>query len=403
MEHKEINFGKRLGLGCLRLPLLDPNDQMSIDYETLKKEIDILQAGGFNYYDTAYIYHGELSEGALGDCLVDRYPRDSFLLSTKMPIKFMKSAADMEPIFQEQLRRCHVDYFDFYLIHSIGKETYENCKKWGVFDFLKQKRAEGKFRQFGVSLHDSPEFLDMILTEHPAIDFVTAQLNYVDWTNPAVRSKEVYEVCCKHGKPVVIMEGLKGGTLVNIPEKAKKLMKDYNPDASIASWAFRFLLSLPNVRVVSIGMPKLEFLEDNIKTFNNFKPLNDEEYEILNKVVDIINEDTAIPCTYCRYCVPKCPKKIDIPDYFALYNDLNRLRNADPTAPQTQTFYYLNYIEQGNGPASACIGCKKCEKVCPQHLTIIDYLKKYVVAEIEAYNPEANIAAMKDKHKNDPK
>ena len=157
------------------------------------------------------------------------------------------------------------------------------------------------------------------------------------------------------------------------------------------------------MRVVSIGMPKLEFLEDNIKTFNNFKPLNDEEYEILNKVVDIINEDTAIPCTYCRYCVPKCPKKIDIPDYFALYNDLNRLRNADPTAPQTQTFYYLNYIEQGNGPASACIGCKKCEKVCPQHLTIIDYLKKYVVAEIEAYNPEANIAAMKDKHKNDPK
>jgi predicted aldo/keto reductase-like oxidoreductase len=385
-------------MGGLRFPLLDPKDQMSIDKETLKKMIDIFMENGYKYYDTSYIYHGELSESALGECLVDRYPRDSFLLSTKMPIKFMKKADDMERIFEEQLKKCHVDYFDFYLIHSIGREAYEHCKEWNTFEFLKQKRAEGKFREFGVSLHDSPEFLDEILTEHPEIDFVVEQLNYIDWNNPGIRSKEIYEVAVKHGKPVVVMEAIKGGTLVNIPEEAKKIMKDYNPDASIASWALRFVGSLPGVRVVLAGMPHMEDLMDNLKTFNDFKPLNEEEYKIIDQVVDIINSKVAIPCTYCRYCESGCPKNIDIPDYFALYNDLNRLRLDDPGLPQTQTFYYMNYLEQGKGPASACIGCKKCEKVCPQHLPIIDYLKKYVVAEIEAYNPEANIAAMKDAH-----
>ena len=401
MEKKEIDFGKRFGMGGLRFPLLDPDDQMSIDYDTLNVMIDKFMAAGYRYFDTSYIYHGELSESALGICLVDRYPRDSFLLSTKMPIKFMKKKEDMETIFEEQLKKCHVDYFDFYLIHSIGREAYENCKKWDTFEFLKQKRAEGKFREFGVSLHDSPEFLDEILTEHPEIDFVVEQLNYIDWNNPGIRSKEIYEVAVKHGKPVVVMEAIKGGTLVNIPEEAQKLMKDYNPDASIASWALRFVGSLPGVRVVLAGMPKMEFLDDNLKTFNDFKPLNEEEYKIIDQVVDIINSKVAIPCTYCRYCEVQCPKNIDIPDYFALYNDLNRLRLDDPSLPQTQTFYYMNYMEQGRGPASACIGCKKCEKVCPQHLPIIDYLKDYVYKDIECYNPEANIAAMKEKHKHD--
>lgn len=387
-----IDFGKRFGLGGLRLPLLDPSDQRSIDYETLEKMIDIFMEHGFTYYDTSYIYHGELSEVALGKALVDRYPRDSFLLSTKMPIKFMTKKEDMERIFEEQLQKCHVDYFDFYLIHSIGKEAYENCKKWDTFEFLKQKRAEGKFREFGVSLHDSPEFLDQILTEHPEIDFVVEQLNYVDWTNPAIRSKEIYEVAVKHGKPVVVMEACKGGTLAEIPEEAQKLMKEYNPDASIASWAFRFVGSLPGVRVVLAGMPKMEFLMDNIKTFENFQPLNEEEYKIIDQVVDIINSNTAIPCTYCRYCVDGCPKNIAIPDFFALYNDMKRLeKGRGEDDPLTQAFYYANFLERGIGPASSCIGCKKCEKVCPQHLHIIDLLKEKVVTEIENYNPEEHI------------
>jgi predicted aldo/keto reductase-like oxidoreductase len=386
-----IDFGKRFGLGGLRLPILN-DDQMDIDYETLNKMIDKFMAHGFNYYDTSYIYHGQLSETALGKSLVARYPRDSFLLSTKMPIKFMTKKEDMEQIFEEQLQKCQVDYFDFYLIHSIGKEAYDRCKEWGTFEFLLRKQEEGKFREFGVSLHDSPEFLDMILTEHPEISFVVEQLNYIDWVNPAIRSKEIYEVAVKHGKPVVVMEACKGGTLAEIPDEAKKVMKDYNPDASIASWAFRFVGSLPGVRVVLAGMPRMEFLDDNIKTFENFVPLNEEEYGIVDKVVEIINSNTAIACTYCRYCVDDCPKKIAIPDYFALYNDWRRLqKSSSENEVMTQAFYYMNWIEQGNGPASVCIKCKKCEKVCPQHLPIIQYLEEFVVGEIESYNPEAHI------------
>lgn len=391
-----IDFGKRLGFGCLRLPLLDPNDQTSIDHKTLDEMIDKFLAHGFKYFDTSYIYHGQLSETALGKSLVARHPRDSFLLSTKMPIKFMKKKEDMEKIFEEQLRKCQVDYFDFYLIHSIGKEAYENCKKWDTFEFLMKKREEGKFREFGVSLHDSPEFLDLILTEHPEINFVVLQLNYIDWVNPAIRSNEIYEVAVKHNKPIVVMEACKGGTLAEIPDEAKKLMKDYNPDASIASWAYRFVGSLPGVRVVLAGMPKMEFLDDNMKTFENFVPLNEEEYKIIDKVVEIINSNTAIHCTYCRYCVDVCPQKIAIPDYFALYNDWKRLQKSSYESDvMTQAFYYLNYIEQGHGPASACKNCKKCEKVCPQKLPISQYLHDYVEAEIESYNPEANIQKAK--------
>ncbi|UYO64341.1 aldo/keto reductase [Acetobacterium wieringae] len=387
-----IDFGKRLGFGALRLPVFDPNNQQGIDYETLTKMIDIFMEQGFSYYDTSYIYHGGLSEDALGKALVDRYPRDSFLLSTKMPIKFMKKKEDMETIFEEQLKKCHVDYFDFYLIHSIGKETYDSCKEWDTFEFLKQKRAEGKFKEFGVSLHDSPEFLDLILTEHPEIDFVVEQLNYIDWMNPAIRSKEIYEVAVKHNKPIVVMEACKGGTLAEIPDEAKKLMTDYNPDASIASWAYRFVGSLPGVRVVLAGMPKMEFLMDNIKTFENFTPLNADEYKIIDQVVEIINSNSAIPCTVCRYCETECPKSIAIPDYFALYNDLKRLeKSSSENEVMTQAFYYGNFLEQGRGAASACIECKKCQKVCPQNLDIIDYLKENVVPVIENYNPMAKI------------
>ena len=391
-----IDFGKRLGMGCLRLPILDPNNQQSIDYETLEKMIDIFLDHGFTYFDTSYIYHGELSESAIGKTLVDRYPRDSFLLSTKMPIKFMKKKEDMERIFEEQLNKCHVDYFDFYLIHSIGKETYDNCKKWDTFDFLMKKRAEGKFREFGVSLHDTPEFLDLVLTEHPEIDFVIEQLNYIDWVNPAIRSKDIYEVAVKHNKPVVVMEAIKGGTLAEIPDEAKKIMKEYNPNASIASWALRFVGSLPGVRVVLAGMPRMEFFLDNVKTFEDFIPLNKEEYKIIDQVVEIINANTAIPCTVCRYCESECPNDIDIPDYFALYNDMKRLeKSSSPNDVLTQALYYGNLIEAGRGHASSCIKCKKCEKVCPQNLDIIKYLEDYIVAELESYSPEANIEKQK--------
>jgi predicted aldo/keto reductase-like oxidoreductase len=381
-----IDFGKRLGMGCLRFPVYDESKQAEIDMETTKETIDLFMEQGFNYFDTSWIYHSGNSESALGELLVDRYPRDSFLISTKMPLKFMRKPEDMETVFQQQLDRCHLEYFDFYLIHAIMRDTYELSKKWGTWDFLMQKRAEGKFKEFGISLHDTPEFLDEILTEHPEIDFVILQINYVDWESEVIRAKETYEVAVKHDLPVVVMEACKGGTLACVPEEAEALMKAYNPDASIASWAFRFAGSLPAVRVVLAGMPKMEFLLDNFKTFNDFKPLNEEEYKILEAVCKIINENTAIPCTTCRYCEPKCPKQIPIPDYFNLYNDMKRLQKAsNPNRVNIQANYYESWIKGGHAPAGSCVGCQVCEKVCPQGLPIVEYLAEYIKPELEDY------------------
>ena len=332
---KEIDFGKRLAFGCLRLPIIENGevapgfrDESLVDEEAWQKIVDKGMANGYNYFDTSWFYHCGNSERAIGHCVADKYPRDSFILSDKMPVKFMQTADEMEPIFNEQLEKCHVDYFDFYLIHAISSETYEKWTNAGLFEFLVKKREEGKYREFGMSLHETPEFLDRVLTEHPEVDFVMLQINYLDWNSPAIRSKELYETAVRHGKPIVVMEPCKGGTLANPPEEAVKLMKDYNPDASIASWAYRFVGSLPGVRVVSVGMPRMEFLEDNMKTFDDFKPLNDEEYAIIDKVVEIINAKTAIPCTNCKYCEEACPLDIPSGDYFMLYNDYYRMTQS---------------------------------------------------------------------------
>lgn len=383
----DIDFGKRLGMGCLRLPLLNPADQTSIDYKTLEKNIDRMLANGYKYFDTSHIYHDGYSEIALGKALVDRHPRDSFLLSTKLPIKFMNSADDLEKVFARQLENCHVDYFDFYLIHAISTDGYKKCKEWGVFEFLQRKQQEGKFREFGVSFHDTPEFLDNLLTEHPEISFVVAQINYLDWESPATRSKELYEVCMKHEKPIVVMEAIKGGNLVNVPADAAKLMKEYNPDASLASWALRFTGSLPGVRVTLAGMPTEEFCLDDMKTFDDFKPLNDEEYAILDKVVDIITKKVPIPCTYCRYCESGCPKKIDIPDYFSMYNSMKMVDFAEGNFVNTEGNLYAHTLEKGRGAACECIRCGKCEKVCPQSLPIMKYLEEYIAGELEETLP----------------
>ncbi|MDR1573586.1 MAG: aldo/keto reductase [Clostridiales Family XIII bacterium] len=381
-----IDFGKRLGMGCLRLPVYDENKQAEIDMDAAQKIIDLFMEQGYNYFDTSWIYHSGNSEAALGKLLVDRYPRDSFLISTKMPLKFMKKKEEMEDVFRQQLDRCHLAYFDFYLIHAIMRDTYELCKKWGVWEFLRQKRAEGRFREFGVSLHDTPEFLDEILTEHPEIDFVILQINYVDWDNEVIRARESYEVAVRHDVPIVVMEACKGGTLACVPEEAETLMKAYNPNASVASWAFRFVGGLPGVRVVLAGMPKMEFLLDNLKVFNDFKPLNEEEHKILKRVCEIINENTAIPCTTCRYCEPECPKQIPIPDYFNLYNDMKRFeKTSNPNRVNIQANYYESFIKGGRGAAGSCIGCKICEKVCPQGLPVVKYLKEYIKAELEDY------------------
>jgi predicted aldo/keto reductase-like oxidoreductase len=389
-----IDFGKRLGMGCLRLPLFDEKEPEKIDMETAKKHIDLFMGEGYKYFDTSYVYHKGNSEKALGELLVDRYPRDAYLMSTKMPIKWMTKPEQMESQFQEQLDRLHLDCIDFYLIHMMERETYSRCEKWGAFEFLMRKRAEGKFKEFGISVHDTPEFLEEVLKKHPEIDFVMLQINYVDWENKAIRARESYEIAMKYNKPVVVMEPCKGGTLAVLPSAAAALMKAYNPDASLASWAYRFVGSLPGVRMVLAGMPVTEFLLDNIKTFNDFKPLNEEEYKIIDQVIEIINENTVIACTGCRYCEEHgCPKNIPISDYFTLINDMKRFENSSNSGNinrvNIQADYYESWVKNGAGAASSCIKCKKCEKICPQRLPIANYLEEYVVPLLENWQHKA--------------
>lgn len=362
---------KKLGFGCMRLPLLDPNDQASFDTEAFNQLVDTFLERGFTYFDTAYVYHGYHSEEAVREALVKRHPRDKFELATKLPMRDFQTAEDMERIFSEQLAKCGVDYFDYYLLHNIGVTAYEKACRFDSFGFGLRKKQKGKIKNFGFSFHDTPELLDEILYAHPEVDFVQLQINYIDWENPGIQSRSCFEVAGKHGKPIIVMEPCKGGNLAKIPEQAEKLMTEYNPAASVPSWAIRFAASQEGVFMVLSGMNTLEQLVDNTSYMADFKPLNEAEYKIIWQAVDIINENSAIPCTACRYCEKDCPKKIAIPDYFALYNSASRAVTSNISS---QFVYYLN-LAATHGRAGDCISCGQCEAACPQHLAVIKHLK----------------------------
>ncbi|WP_300163866.1 aldo/keto reductase [Solidesulfovibrio sp.] len=362
---------KKLGFGCMRLPLLNKEDQTTVDMKTFSKLVDMFLEKGFTYFDTALTYHSFKSEDFVREALVKRHKRDAFLLATKLPPRMLTAAEEQGQIFGEQLKKCGVDFFDYYLLHNIGVSAYQKACQYDSFGFVQQKKREGKIRHVGMSFHDTPELLDEILTAHPELDFVQLQINYIDWENPGIQSRRCHEVARKHGMPIIVMEPCKGGNLAQVPPQAEAIMKAYAPDASIPSWAVRFAASQEGVFMVLSGMSTMEQVLDNTSYMADFKPLSEEEYQIIAQVADIINKDAAIDCTACRYCVEGCPGNIPIPDYFALYNSSKR---AVTTNISSQFVYYLN-LASTHGKAGDCIACKACEEACPQHLPIAALMK----------------------------
>lgn len=362
----------KLGMGMMRLPLLDEDDFKNIDYEQLNRMVDSYMESGNNHFDTAYIYHDGIGEIAFRKSVVERYPRESYKIATKLPLFVIIEESQLEPIFAEQLENCGVDYFDYYMLHNVSGYTENAWKNVDLYSFIQKKKEEGFIKHIGLSTHGNAEFLEELLFDHPEIEFVLLQINYLDWEDEAIESRKCLEVAKKYNKPVMVMEPYKGGFLADVPEDAEKLMKDYNPDKSVVSWAMRFVANL-DVCVVLTGASSLEQLENNIDEFNNADPLNKEELKILEDVSEIINANITVDCTKCRYCVDVCSEDINIPKLFDLYNKHKILGRDDWTQ---QGNAYLNYTKLPDvGIASDCIECEMCIEECPQDINIPEVLK----------------------------
>ena len=353
------NVKKNFGFGCMRLPM----DGEEVNIPETCRMVDAFLDAGFNYFDTAHGYIQGKSETALKACLTSRYPREKYILTNKLTGNFFKTEADIRPLFESQLQACGVDYFDYYLMHAQGAGNYGHYKECRAYETAFALKAEGKVRHVGISFHDRAEVLEQILTDYPEVEVVQIQFNYVDYDDAAVQSRKCYEVCVKHHKPVIVMEPVKGGNLVNLPEDAKAVLDELH-GGSPASYAIRFAASFPGIEMVLSGMSDMAQMQDNISFMQDFKPLSDAEMAAVKKVQEIFRSKNLIPCTACRYCTDGCPKHIAIPDLFAVMNtkQLYHDWNAD---------YYYNVVHTAPGRrASDCVKCGKCEKACPQHLPI---------------------------------
>lgn len=364
---------KKLGFGLMRLPLLDPSNRANVDVNQVCHMVDLFLENGFTYFDTAWMYNEFASERVVRTALVERYPRETFTIATKLHSAFIRFPEDCDNIFFEQLDKTGAGYFDYYLLHGIQTESLPVFERFHCFRWIREKKAQGLVKHIGFSFHDNAELLDRILTEHPEMEFVQLQINYLDWESRWIQSRACYEVCVKHKKPVIVMEPVKGGTLARVPAEAESLFKEAAPELSVPSWAIRFAASLPNVMAVLSGMSTLEQMQDNVSFMKDFRPLTDDERALCFRAAEIINSRTAIPCTACSYCTDGCPMNIPIPEFFSIYNEDMR----EHLEEKGWTINFTNYglIAKGRGKAGGCIACGQCEGVCPQHLKIIDYLK----------------------------
>ncbi|WP_343208952.1 aldo/keto reductase [Anaerolentibacter hominis] len=378
METANLGSGiGKLGFGLMRLPMIGNK----VDIEQSKVMVDHFMEKGFTYFDTAFGYLEGQSEKAAKEILVSRYPRESFQLVTKLPIWMVDEPAGMQKVFDTQRERTGVEYFDFYLLHSLSSEKLDKLDKFGAWDFMKELKAKGLAKHIGFSFHDTAKLLDRLLTEHPEMEFVQLQINYADWDNSIVQSRECYEVARKHGKSVTIMEPVKGGSLAALPEEIEAIFKKADPAASIPSWAIRFAASLDGVITVLSGMSSIEQMDDNLSYMTDFKPLTEEERTVIGSVVEELKKVPSVPCTSCRYCMEECPQGIVIPLIFSAFNNYNLLHNFALTKRN------YDWETRDGGTANKCIQCGACEAICPQHIKVIDKLKEASAVFDVSMNP----------------